>query len=73
MEIDEEAPPEDRLNSSQLNISMDTLPDSDIFPSDSVSTLGSPVDIHAEESRHQPQGRSQDNEHSKRQSKSWQC
>ncbi|KAK9250199.1 hypothetical protein V1507DRAFT_468301 [Lipomyces tetrasporus] len=55
--IDEEAPPEDQLDSSQLHISMDTLPDSDIFPSDSVSTLVSSVDIHAETSRHQPASR----------------
>jgi hypothetical protein len=41
--IDEEAPPEERLDSSQLHISIDTLHDSDIFPSNSVSTLGSSV------------------------------
>ncbi|KAJ8098517.1 hypothetical protein POJ06DRAFT_282527 [Lipomyces tetrasporus] len=43
--IDEEAPPEDQLDSSQLHISMDTLPDSDIFPSDSVSTLVSSLAV----------------------------
>ncbi|KAK9342618.1 hypothetical protein V1522DRAFT_415593, partial [Lipomyces starkeyi] len=42
---DEEAPPEDRLNSSRPYSSADSLPDSEIFPSESASAIESSLEI----------------------------
>ncbi|KAK9426983.1 hypothetical protein V1505DRAFT_402798 [Lipomyces doorenjongii] len=70
---DEEAPLEDRLDSSHHYDSGDSFPDSEIFPSESASAVESSQEIPDEAAPTcQPQS-SRDIEPSKSESKSWQC
>ncbi|KAK9353987.1 hypothetical protein V1523DRAFT_395967 [Lipomyces doorenjongii] len=70
---DEEAPLEDRLDSSHHHDSGDSFPDSEIFPSESASAVESSQEIPDDAAlTSQPQS-SRDIEPSKSESKSWQC
>ncbi|KAK9357408.1 hypothetical protein V1504DRAFT_436774 [Lipomyces starkeyi] len=64
---DEEALLEDRLNNSQPHDSADSLPDSEIFPSESTSAVESSQEIPDDALTYQPQSSRQS------ESKSWQC